>query len=615
VTVSSTGTLTMSGANATLTIGKNKTLTMDGTLNASSSASTGPAITVAQNTFGFHIGSVDGASPTLNISMLSVSGTDNDGMRINGSGPSNTTATTTFKRFDNISFTNGKASGSAAFLQIYATTLYFHSNGCTFGVGEAANQLPTWAVQMRGNGYTNGATETRAIFGGTTCSTSWAVGGGDTSCTTAAKSDDDSASDGTGDHAGSDGAVVQFVRAVRTDTKGTVEGFPTAAFNWNTFAYYSTYVAYHDADDSSTKDRVYVRGSDGSAATSTYYWDTDVGETIVGTPRWNTSGSTHYVYVALASGKVYQLVDNTSAHTLSATGASWTTNPFTGASTITTPIALDMTNIYVGGTSGANNRVWSLVQTTGVATSYNLNNAASSASPAVWTNGADTMVTVGQSGRITSVDITNSAMNVSNTSPAGTVSGRIGYGAKTSATLFVGDNQGNMLGITPTNATNASRWSYSVGASTTIGPSYYDYTGDTLMFGTAAGKLYSLSTATGNSVAAMTGYSSGFAPSSNTDAFSNAILYVSGVLIAGTTGGATTGGKLFFVDRNATAASPCTASGPSLIRQFNFGPSVTVSGVGYDGVTTRYMVTTSSNVSDGSLYYIDRIADPTGSCN
>ena len=39
-------------------------------------------------------------------------------------------------------------------------------------------------------------------------------------------------------------------------------------------------------------------------------WTRRSGEQIVGTPRWITTGTTHYLYVALASGKVYRLIDN-----------------------------------------------------------------------------------------------------------------------------------------------------------------------------------------------------------------------------------------------------------------------------------------------------------------
>ena len=55
-------------------------------------------------------------------------------------------------------------------------------------------------------------------------------------------------------------------------------------------------------------------------------------------------------------------------------------------------------------------------------------------------------------------------------------------------------------------------------------------------------------------------------------------------------------------------------TGPALIRQYYFGPTEAVSGVGYDPGVSRYMVTTSDAGSgDGRLYYIDVISDPTPS--
>jgi hypothetical protein len=628
VNVQSTGTLTLTGANAALRmVTNNQTLTMNGTLNASSTASTAPVIEAASGTtanrYHFYVGSVDGAAPTLNISKLRVRHTDANGMRINGNGTTTTTATTTFKQFDNVAFSNGTASGASgvAYLQIYAQSLFLTSQGCSFGAGEAVSALPAKAVKLTGNGFTSGATETRAIFGGTTCADTWTGGGSDKICTSSAKTDNDSTSNGIGDTpsgTGADAAVVQFVRAAMTDPGGTIEGFPTAAFDWTTFTYYSTYVAYHDADPTGTKDRVYVRQADGTAATATYYWEAPAGETIVGTPRWTTktvsSVTTRYVYVALASGDVYQLVDNISAHTLSTTGASWTTNPFTSPSSVAA-LAIDATNVYVGGVVSGNNRVWAIKQSDGslVASAYSVGGAVTSAAPSIWSSGTTRFVTLGFNGFITSIDITNNVMTVSNTSPVGSVSGRIGYGAKTTPTLFVGDDGGNVRGITPTETMNVSRWSYTAGTST-ITSSYYDYTGDTLIFGTAAGRLYSITTATGNSVAAMNGYSTGYQPNGNADAFSPPF-YANGVLVVGNLGGATTGGRLYVIDRNNTASSPCTSGVPALINQYIFGPSVNVSSVGYDSATNRYMFATSTSLGDGALFYVDGVTDPTNNCN
>ena len=69
----------------------------------------------------------------------------------------------------------------------------------------------------------------------------------------------------------------------------------------------------------------------------------------------------------------------------------------------------------------------------------------------------------------------------------------------------------------------------------------------------------------------------------------------------------TTTGKLFFIDRNNGT------TGPALIRQYSFGSTQSVSGVGFDPNTGRYMVSTSDpTAKDGRLYYFDEITDPTG---
>jgi hypothetical protein len=79
------------------------------------------------------------------------------------------------------------------------------------------------------------------------------------------------------------------------------------------------------------------------------------------------------------------------------------------------------------------------------------------------------------------------------------------------------------------------------------------------------------------------------------------MLYTGGVLVVGTTTG-----KLFLLDRNNGT------TGPALIRQYYFGSTQTVSGIGYDGSVSRYMVSTAdAGSNDGRLYYLDLVADPT----
>ena len=73
----------------------------------------------------------------------------------------------------------------------------------------------------------------------------------------------------------------------------------------------------------------------------------------------------------------------------------------------------------------------------------------------------------------------------------------------------------------------------------------------------------------------------------------------SGIIVAGTTTG-----KLYFIDRSAA----------TLVRKYDFGPTESVSGIGFDANANRFMVTTSDSATeDGRLHYIDRITDPTPS--
>ena len=81
-----------------------------------------------------------------------------------------------------------------------------------------------------------------------------------------------------------------------------------------------------------------------SAGNPRYSWTGGAGDTIVGTPRWLTSGSSHLVYLAMASGKVYRLVDDGSSLKADTT---WASNPFDCTCSIVTPLTLDKTNIYI----------------------------------------------------------------------------------------------------------------------------------------------------------------------------------------------------------------------------------------------------------------------------
>ena len=128
------------------------------------------------------------------------------------------------------------------------------------------------------------------------------------------------------------------------DTAGTIQGFPTAAFNWTDFTYWNTYVAYRDF--SGTTDRLLARSADGAPK---YYWDlpASVGD-ILGAPRWNMEGATHYVYVITTLGRVYKLTDSGTAFAVVAGWPYW----HTGSATATSPWSLTRTT-YTGAATTA----------------------------------------------------------------------------------------------------------------------------------------------------------------------------------------------------------------------------------------------------------------------
>jgi len=570
------GVLTLSAA-GTLALAGTRTLTIDGTLNASNASAT---IASVSGNYAFKVGSTAWARPRLNISGLRVQNTDTNGMWINAS----TSAVTTFTRFDNIAFSAGTG---AQLLQIYGNALYLASSGCTFDAGVTATT--TNSVRLTGNGTADG--ETRVVFGGSTCASNVA------SCQ-ASKIDDDANNDGVGDPSPSGNeAVVQFVRGAGTDTSGTVEGFPTAAFDWNTFAYYSTYVAFHDV--SGTVDRVYVRTQTGGAE---YSWDTPSGEQIVGTPRWNTGGTTHYLYVATASGKVYRLIDNGTTLVQDSSG-SWAgaANPFDCGCTIVTPLTVNTTNLYWGGikTSPAAQMIWTMSQSTQaqpMGSPFTITPTITSAAPALWIDGTTNYLMMGLTGNVIKLNVSNQTLNATNSSPgSASVVGRL---SASSTRVYAADSGGNVWAFDPNNFTGTNRvWQHTVGGGDQIqGSILFDQAGGIIHFGTEQGKVGAVSATTG---ATQTGYP--FVPGSTSDAIRTAPLYINGILVVGTTTG-----KLYFYDRNNGT------TGPAFIKQYYFGPTQAVSGVGYDSNVQRYMVSVADPMTkDGRVYFIDAVPDPT----
>ena len=152
-----------------------------------------------------------------------------------------------------------------------------------------------------------------------------------------------------------------------------------------------------------------------------------------------------------------------------------------------------------------------------------------------------------------------------------------------------------MWAISPTTFSGTSfLWSYPAGAAIT--DNSYDSNTDTLQFGTSGGKVLVLNAGTGAVLNSSYPYTL-----DTSDPISAAPLYVSGILAVGTTKG-----KLYLMDRN-------TGTGASILRTYSFGSSYSVSTVAYDPNVSRFMVSTSSPASDGRVYYLDLVTDPTSS--
>jgi hypothetical protein len=163
--------------------------------------------------------------------------------------------------------------------------------------------------------------------------------------------------------------------------------------------------------------------------------------------------------------------------------------------------------------------------------------------------------------------------------------------------VFAGDDGGTMWALDPNNFTSTNKlWSYHDPAGNAIKSSaYYDAGSNSVQYGTQGGTLIVLN-ASGTPFA---GYP--YLPGTSTDTINTALIEMNGVLVAGTTTG-----KLYFIDRNNGT------TGPALIRQYAFGPTEAVSGIGFDANVGRYMVSTADpSVLDGRLYYFDSISDPT----
>jgi hypothetical protein len=580
LTVQDLGTLTMNTTGGIVEIESGTTFNMDGTLNKSTSTVT-PTIRARASTgsYTFNVGSTSTATPVLNIDGLLVQDTGTNGMYINAVAGS----TTTFTRFDNIAFSSGTGS---YLLRIYAPTLYLVANNCSFDGSTSSN------VKLAGDGYSTSLNQTRVMFGDATCT-------GNTPCESF-DADDDATADGVGDAGGlADEAVVQWVRNAPTDTAGIIEGFPTAAFDWSTFTYYSTYVAYRNY--SGTTDRIYVRNSSGDPKSATYHWDlpASVGD-ILGTPRWTNIGGTRLLYVGTTSGRVYKLVDNGTS--LAMASSPWDT-PYwnTGSATITSPLITDATNVYWVGLDSAGARKFFVLTHGKVLTSAALSVAASvTAAMGLHTISNVDYAYVGMLGHFYKIKVSDQTLPVDSLLGTATINGRITI---LNSIAYAGDNIGKLWGLNA--STLATDWSYQdlgnhgsscpSGGNCTIQNIYVDFsvTPNRVIYGDQDGHIYAVSKS-GSSGVNMDGFP--IQPVTG-EAYVTAPLYRSGIIVAGTSSG-----SVVVVNRQTTSGGA-----PTVVQHYKLGSAV--SSISFDQSVNSNAGAYVIGTANGQLYYIDPVTD------
>jgi hypothetical protein len=373
------------------------------------------------------------------------------------------------------------------------------------------------------------------------------------------------------------------------DTSGTIEGFPTSSFDWNSFAFWRTYVAFRAAGG--TTDRVYARSVDGGAG---YSWDLPSGQgNLLGTPRWTTEGSNHYLYLATTDGWVYKLFDN--GATLSAVSG-W---PYrNGASaTATSPLLLDANNVYWCGNDGAGARkLFNLTHGMVLNSTWPLSGDVVAAPTASTLSGTPYLF-VGTGGRVYRTP-TDLSAELTSTQPTTTVNGRL---VVSGGTVYLPEDNGTVWALSAN--TLGTTWSYQdadaarhpggCGASSqcTVKNIYVDAATGRIHFGDRDGHVY----AVGGDGAAISGYP--WRPGTSADQFQTAPLSREGVTVIGAANG-----NVYVIDQNAGAGPALITSTtlPAAVSTISFNPSA-AGGVG------RYTIATS----DGKLFYLGVLMDPT----
>jgi hypothetical protein len=554
------------------------------------------------------------AASGITVSIASTSVLNINGLEIDNSVAAGVTIASgaTFTLLQRLKFQNNVAAGvGGVHLTITSAKQVISMPGCFFDSTAATN------LALIGTSASKGV---RALLE----FQSTAVNGGHAG--EAFDSDSDTDDDGVANTTASSpwSSIVEWVAATPNDTSGTGVGYPTAAFDWNTFSWYGVYAAYKDTAGAGTADVLWLRNADGSAGYS--FSVPDSSGNIVGTPWWDTVNETlagvdangdgdtadtdvHVVYVGTSGGHIIKLVDNGASLARPAAGA-WSTDfTSTSVATITSPLIEDGTNLYFGGTdatmSMTPNQIFA-VQIVGggsgekalVREKSSVDNVTAAPSWAVYSGHTYLFVgsaAVSSQAYIYQVDITANTIANSFTGATFNVNDSVrlinnrAYAVTDGGKLF-------FLNASNTTAGGFTNLAGSPYISAALSPikfaPYIDSTNNSAYFGDNAGNLYVV-TSTG---ANFTGYPFALLGS----AISSSPLYVGTGVIA--VGGSD--GFVYFVDRhNASNAA-------ALFKRYYAGTG-TVSSIAYNANTSAYMVSTS----DGKLIFIKAsdVPDPTAS--
>lgn len=380
----------------------------------------------------------------------------------------------TISNFKRVDFRDNEGGGGSRHLDISSDTLELDSTGLYFDDSALAN------VRLAGNGDADGETVMNIEFLNTVVNGARAGEAFDI--------DDDANVDGMGDTPLTDGAVVAWTYLSQSLAPnlqpggGVVQGFPLAAVDFKTFAYYATYVVVRDVDASNV-DTVFVLDTTGAVQ---YAFDVDhatYGD-IVHSLIYDTFDETqlmrdvngngdeldtnvHGLYFGTSGGFIFFLIDTGAALEFPAAGP-WAT-PFSDSAVtaVTSPLISDRVSVYFGGTQGSAppNRIFS-VNCPDKSLGFNLNGISPiTAAPAYYVVGSSYLYLASDASMGTAsifrVNTATQDVDISDVTPTADIKGAISIG---NTNLYAADESGVLHALKyKTDFSAVSGWPYDTG--------------------------------------------------------------------------------------------------------------------------------------------------------